>query len=142
MRRVCPECKAANRIPARHLADAGKCGRCRAVLSPHASPIDIGSPAQFDEIVATARVPVLVDFWAAWCAPCRQVAPEVKKAAHRLAGRAVVLKVDTDAQAELAQRFQIQSIPSFMVFNAGRPVRQQSGAADHQALEAFAMASQ
>jgi thioredoxin 2 len=142
MRRTCPECNAVNRIPARHLADAGKCGRCRAALPPQGAPIEISSEAQFDDIVTSARVPVLVDFWAPWCGPCRTVAPEVKKVASNLAGKALVLKVDTDAHGELAQRYQIQSIPNFVLFSGGRPLRQRAGATDHRQLERWAVAPQ
>jgi len=142
MRRVCTECKAINRIPVRHLAETGKCGKCHTTLPPHAIPIEVTSEAQFDEIVAAARVPVVVDFWATWCGPCRTVAPEVKKAAHNLAGRALVLKVDTDALPDLSQRYQVQSIPNFAVFTSGRLVRQRAGAIDHRQLERWVIAPQ
>jgi thioredoxin 2 len=142
MRRVCSECKAINRIPVRHLADTGKCGKCHVVLPPHATPIEVSSEAQFDDIVGAARVPVLVDFCAPWCGPCRTVAPEVKKAAANLAGKAIVLKVDTEALGELAQRYQIQSIPNFAVFSGGRLVRQRAGAIDHRQLERWVVSPQ
>jgi thioredoxin 2 len=142
MRRACNECRAINRVPVRHLADTGKCGKCGAALPPHDVPIDVTSTAQFDELIAGARVPVLVDFWATWCGPCRMAAPEVKKAAHGLAGKAVVLKVDTDALTEIAQRYQISSIPNFAVFLGGRLVRQRAGAIDAQKLERWTIAPQ
>jgi thioredoxin 2 len=142
VRRTCTQCKAVNRIPVRHLADTGKCGRCHGLLPAHGSPIDIASETQFDDIVTSAKVPVLVDFWAPWCGPCRAVAPEVKKAAHNLAGKAIVLKVDTDSLGDLAQRYQIQSIPNFAVFSGGRLVRQRAGAIDHRQLEKWTVAPQ
>jgi len=142
MRRECSECKAVNRIPVRHLADTGKCGKCQASLPPHAAPIVIKSESQFDDIIKTARVPVLVDFWAPWCGPCRAVAPEVKKAAQNLIGKALVLKVDTDELGDLAQRYQVQSIPNFALFSGGRLVSQRAGAIDHRQLERWAVAPQ
>ena len=87
-------------------------------------------------------MPVVVDFWATWCGPCRTVAPEVKKAAQNLAGKALVLKVDTDALADLAQRYQVASIPNFALFSGGRLVRQRAGAIDHRQLEKWAVAPQ
>ena len=110
MVRTCPSCGAKNRIPAARLMDRAKCGRCKTALEPPREPIDVYDAAMFDEIVAGAPVPVLVDFWAEWCGPCRMVAPEVKKVAEDLAGRAVVLKVDTEALPQVAGRYGIQAI--------------------------------
>ena len=134
--RPCGVCHARNRIPAAHLADEGRCGACQAPLPPVAVPLDV-DPALFDEIASAVSVPVLVDFWAAWCGPCRRAAPEVEKAAHNLAGRAVVVKVDTERHPDLAQRFGVQGIPNFAVIHCGRVVVQQPGLVPHTQLEAW-----
>jgi thioredoxin 2 len=94
-------------------------------------------PAAFDEIVRGARVPVLIDFWAAWCGPCRMAAPEVKATATRMAGRAVVLKVDTERWPDLAHRFQVMSIPLFVVMKSGKVLRQQPGLVDQRQMIAW-----
>ena len=126
---VCSSCGQKNRVPPSRLPSAGTCGRCKAALSAPHEPID-ADVGTFDKVVGESPLPVLVDFWAPWCGPCVRAAPEVKKAAAQLAGKAVVLKVDTQRYPELAQRFGIQGIPYFAVFRAGKKVGEQTGLVD------------
>src|SRR5262245_32876493 len=132
--RTCPACGVKNRIPPEHLAETGKCGSCRAALPPVAEPIEADAEL-FEAVAGSATVPVLVDFWAAWCGPCRIAAPEVERTARNMAGQAVVLKVDTDRHPALAQRFGVTGIPNFVVLKGGRPVLQRAGYAAHTQME-------
>jgi thioredoxin 2 len=132
--RTCTNCRAKNRVPASRLADAGRCGACKAPLGPADEPMTAGDEVSLDGIIHEASVPVLVDFWAEWCGPCRMSGPEVQELAREMAGKALVLKVDIEAHPELAARFGIQAIPYFLVFRDGKLVFQRAGAAPRQEM--------
>lgn len=130
----CPSCARPNRLPASRLQDKAKCAACKSSLLPLTHPLAVTSVADFDELVRDAKSPVLVDFWAAWCGPCRTVAPELAKVAIARSGSLIVAKVDTDALPAIAQRFEIRSIPTLISFTGGREKSRISGAMSASAM--------
>jgi len=130
----CPSCGKRNRVPYGHDA---KCGNCGTMLPAPAEPIEVPTASAFDALVQSSKPPVVVDFWAPWCGPCRMVAPELVKVAAKNAGTFVVVKVNTDAIPELGDRFGIRSIPTMAVFAGGKEVARTAGARPAAQIEEF-----
>ena len=135
----CPRCGALNRVPVSRLSAGPTCGKCKAPLFTGA-PLAADAVA-FDRHVLKGSLPVMVDFWAEWCGPCKAMAPAFAQAAGKLEPQMRLLKLDTEAVPEIAQRYRIQSIPTLILFKGGREVARQAGAMPAQAIVQWARAN-
>ena len=129
---VCPHCAAPNRLAASRLADRGNCGKCKeALFDGHPVELNAGN---FDAHTGRSDLPVVVDFWAPWCGPCRSMAPAFEQAARELEPQIRLAKLNTESEHQLAARFAIRSIPTLAIFQGGREIARQAGAMDAASL--------
>jgi thioredoxin 2 len=132
--RGCAACGTTNLVPGPRLAEIGRCRGCQAELGPIAEPLDVDAET-FTAIVTSSPVPILVDFWARWCPPCRMAAPGVNRAARTMSGRAIVLKVNTDQHPDVAAQFNVRGIPNFVVLKRGQVLWQHAGYVGHRQIK-------
>ena len=137
-RLVCTQCGATNRVPAARLVDDPDCGRCHQPLLT-GEPVEL-SDANAAAVLAGTSLPVLIDFWAPWCGPCRQMAPQFEAAARQLKGRVLLAKVNSDDSPQLSAKYGIRSIPTLVKLQDGREVSRRSGALPAAQIVALAQA--
>ena len=133
----CSHCGRQNRLAWDRLTEHVRCAQCKQDLTLPSSPLEVTSANDFDTLVERSALPIVVDYWAPWCGPCRMVAPELEKVAKRNAGRFLVVKVNTDVLSDVGQRFGISSIPTMAVFANGREKTRTAGARPAADIETF-----
>ena len=134
MIRTCPTCSAKNRLPLKRMLEGPKCGKCKTPLPPPTKPVPVASGHDFRIMLRDSPVPVLVDFWAAWCGPCKAMAPEFERMAGELSGEVLLAKVNTDEVPQIASEYRIQSIPTLILFKDGEEDGRVTGAASGSTL--------
>jgi thioredoxin 2 len=135
---ACGQCGSSNRLRFNVLAKTTRCGNCHAALGAPANPVEIPDAATFDAAANHSALPLIVDFWAPWCGPCKMVAPELERVAQANAGHYLVVKVNTDVVTDVAARFAIRSIPTLAVVFGGRELARVAGVRPASEIEAFA----
>jgi thioredoxin 2 len=134
---ACGSCGRRNRVPYSAIGKTTRCGGCRSEVGAPAAPLQARTTAAFDAALRDSALPILVDFWAPWCGPCRMVAPELEKVARTHAGEWLIVKVNTDELEDLGSRYDIRSIPTMSVMHHGRELGRTAGARPAADIEAF-----
>ena len=137
----CASCGQQNRLAFATLGKPSRCGKCKTVVAAPAEPIEVPDDATFDALASSSDLPLIIDFWAPWCGPCRAVAPEIQRVAREGQGRFLVVKVNTDELTNVAARFRISSIPTLAIVNRGQELQRVAGARPAREILAFAQSA-